>query len=86
MRSAALSIPSNIAEGNGRWTRRDYRHFLIQARGSAYELETQIHIALRRRFLAEESADALQKRVTDVCRMLNGLIRHLDANPVRVSR
>lgn len=81
MRSAALSIPSNIAEGNGRWTRRDYRHFLIQARGSACELQTTIHVAQRRRFLTEVDANRLLNDTRDVCRMLNGLIRHLDGDP-----
>ena len=42
---AALSIPSNIAEGRGRGTRKDFRHFVMQARGSLYEVETQITAA-----------------------------------------
>lgn len=41
---AALSVPSNIAEGQGRLTTRDRRHYLVQARGSLYELETQLEI------------------------------------------
>lgn len=41
---AAISVPSNIAEGQGRSTTRDRRHYLVQARGSLYELETQIEI------------------------------------------
>jgi len=44
---SSFSIPSNIAEGQGRWTTRDRRHYLVQARGSVYELETQLEIITR---------------------------------------
>jgi four helix bundle protein len=44
---AAISVPSNIAEGYGRLTPRDRRHFVSQARGSLYELQTQLEIAER---------------------------------------
>ena len=43
---AALSVPSNIAEGQGRSTIKDRRHYLVQARGSLYELETQLEIVM----------------------------------------
>src|SRR5436309_4391295 len=49
MRGAAVSIPCNIAEGQGRYSFRDFRRCLREARGSAYELETQIIIASRQR-------------------------------------
>ena len=44
---AAISVPSNIAEGQGRSTTRDRRHYLVQARGSLYELESQLEILVR---------------------------------------
>jgi four helix bundle protein len=44
---AALSVPSNIAEGEGRSTTKDRRHYLVQARGSLYELETQLEVVTR---------------------------------------
>ena len=47
MQRASVSVASNIAEGHGRLTPRERRHYLGQARGSAYELETQIEIATR---------------------------------------
>jgi four helix bundle protein len=60
---AAVSAPSNIAEGRGRVTRRDFRHFLIQARGSLYELETQLEIACRLQFISVESASVLSDAI-----------------------
>jgi four helix bundle protein len=44
---SAFSVPSNIAEGQGRSTTRDRRHFFVQARGSLYELETQLEVITR---------------------------------------
>jgi four helix bundle protein len=53
---AAISIPSNIAEGQGRTTTRDRRHYLVQARGSLYELETQLEILTRSK-IARDTSD-----------------------------
>ena len=50
MRDAVLSIPSNIAEGKGRWSVREYRQFVRYARGSALELESHLLFAKRRKF------------------------------------
>jgi len=73
MRRSAVAIPSNIAEGRGRGSRRDYRQFVIIARGSACELETQTIIARELGFLSEADADELLREVRDIARMLNGL-------------
>jgi four helix bundle protein len=70
---AACSVPNNIAEGQGRSTTRDRRHFLVQARGSLYELETQLEILTR----ANLSTDAatVEKQIAQVgC----GLTRMID--------
>jgi len=75
MRRTAVSIPSNIAEGQGRWTRPDYRHFLLIARGSTFELETQITIAADIGYL--DDPDALIERTSEIARMLNGLLRYV---------
>ena len=74
MRRAAVSVPSNIAEGQGRSSRGEFQQFLGHARGSLLELETQIEIAARLTFLRREQADDLLERSEEVNRMLNGLI------------
>src|SRR5579864_3631501 len=75
LRRAAISIPSNIAEGKGRFSRPDLLHFLMQARGSLYELQTQIMIAADLHYLSESTALNLQRDCDEVARMLNGLVR-----------
>lgn len=79
MRSASVSVPSNVAEGCGRGTPPDYRRFLLHARGSTYELETQIEIAKRAGFIIETEAQALISDTNEVERILNGMIRRLNA-------
>jgi four helix bundle protein len=74
MRRAAVSIPSNIAEGQARFSNRDFRHFLRDARGSLAELETQILIAERRHYLKPQEAAPLNDRVVELGRILNGLM------------
>jgi four helix bundle protein len=81
MRRAAVSIPSNIAEGHGRWTSRDRIHFLLISRGSAFELETQLYIAGDLEYMTAERTDQLVARIHEIARMLNGLIRHYRKNP-----
>ena len=78
MQRAAVSVPSNIAEGRGRATVRDYRNFVLHARGSTYELETQIEIVKLLGYIDEERATALTKAANEVARLINGLIRSLD--------
>jgi len=74
MRRCAVSIPSNLAEGYGRGTRKDYRQFVLIARGSAFELETQATLAKRLGFLSSEGSDGLLSSVREINRMLNGLV------------
>lgn len=52
---SAFSVPSNIAEGEGRFTKRDRRHYFVQARGSLYELESQLEILSRARLARDSS-------------------------------
>jgi four helix bundle protein len=77
MRRAAISIPSNIAEGKGRSTDRDRALFFCHARGSLLELETQILIAERLRYLNVTRAESLIRTSGELGRMLNSLIHSI---------
>jgi len=77
MRRAAVSVPSNIAEGQAHYSNREFRHFLRHSRGSLAELETQVLIAQRRNYLSESQAVELMKRADEVGRILSGLITSL---------
>ena len=82
MRRAAISIPSNIAEGNGRKTRPDYLHFLTIAHGSLTELETHILIAERIELATNEMIQPILMKVETVGKSLNGLRKSLKpSNP-----
>ena len=76
MRRAAISAPCNIAEGQGRRATKDRINFLVIARGSLHELETQALIAGDLEFITEAEAEDVASRTTEVTRLVNGLIRH----------
>jgi four helix bundle protein len=76
MRRAAVSVPSNIAEGKGRSTDKDMSLFLCHARGSLFELNTQLLIAQHLDYMRPEEAEAARKLVAEVGRLLNGLISY----------
>ena len=80
LRRAAVSIPSNIAEGKGHTSDRDFMRFLNHARGSLYELQTQIKIARNLAYLEPENACTLDAEANEVGRVLNGLIRAFSPN------
>jgi four helix bundle protein len=73
MRRAAVSVPSNIAEGKGRVSNRDFSHFLAQARGSLLELHTQVLIARELQYLSAEQAAQLTSACDGIGRGLNAL-------------
>jgi four helix bundle protein len=77
LRRCAVSIPSNIAEGKGRGTRKDYRQFLLISYGSASELETQILIAKNLNYLDEKHFDEIISLIDEISRMLMTIIRKL---------
>lgn len=74
IRRASVSIPSNIAEGQGRRSIGEYLQFLGHARGSLCELQTQILIAANLKYLEQACAETLLEASIEVARMLNGLI------------
>ncbi len=72
-----MSIPSNIAEGWGRGSTREYIHFLQIARGSLTELETQLIITGKLNYLSVQKLNLLTNQIQEIGRMLNGLITSL---------
>ncbi|MFT5351650.1 MAG: four helix bundle protein [Planctomycetota bacterium] len=71
---AAVSVPSNIAEGYERNSKKDFSNFLRIARGSCAELRTQLYIGQDIGFIEEKSANRLQKEALELSKMLQGLI------------
>ena len=81
MRRAVVSIPSNIAEGYGRNSTNDYIRFLNIARGSKYELDTQIQICVMLNYISKEKAATALELSEEIGRMINALIKKLMPNP-----
>ncbi|MCL2834041.1 MAG: four helix bundle protein [Treponema sp.] len=77
MRRAAVSVPANIAEGNGRMSRKEYLRFLSIANGSLKELETHILIAERVKLLKNEAMEQLLTQLQMVGRLLTALKKSL---------
>jgi four helix bundle protein len=77
MRRAAVSIASNVAEGQGRLTKGEFRQFLGQARGSLLELQTQAELACHLEYLSQVDLDSLSHLSEEVRHMLNALISKL---------
>ena len=78
IRRAAVSIPSNIAEGYGRKTTADYLRFLYIAYGSICELETQLLLSGDLNYVKQENLKALKDGTEEVERMLKALIKSLE--------
>jgi four helix bundle protein len=72
-RRAAVSVPSNIAEGQGRSSKREFHCFVGHARGSLLEVETQLEIARDLGYLEPQDASALLAKTKEIGRVLNGL-------------
>ena len=77
IRRAAVSIPSNIAEGQGRKSTSEFLHHLSIAHGSLREVETQTLIAHRLHYLAQATTDDVMNLAAEVGRLLNGLMASL---------
>jgi four helix bundle protein len=80
MRRAAVSIPANIAEGQGRRQKGEFRQFLGNAKGSLLELDTHLELALRLKYLRTEEYLGILEQVHEVGRLINGLLRALSTN------
>jgi four helix bundle protein len=80
LRRAAVSIPSNIAEGQGRNTTTDFLRFLSISRGSLQEVQTQFEIARRLGYIGEESKLELALLSDEVAKLINGLCRSLNSS------
>ena len=78
---AAVSVPSNIAEGSGRGSNPDFGRFLWHSVGSCNELEYDLLLAKDLRFLAQPSFKALGQQVAEVRRMLTSLIQTIKVEP-----
>jgi four helix bundle protein len=81
LKRAAVSVPSNIAEGQGRKSTREFIHHLSIAYGSLMEVETQILIAVRLEYLSQQNAEQITEQTGDVGRLINGLSNALANRP-----
>ena len=80
LRRSTVAVASNIAEGQGRATRGEFRQFLGHARGSLQEADTQVLLAQRLDYLNEHTATRLLEQIAEVGRLINGLLRSLETS------
>jgi four helix bundle protein len=78
MRRAAVSVPSNIAEGKGHRSNPEFTRFLYHARGSLLELETQVRLSVQLQYLEEERGSELLQLSGSLAQSLNALIHSLE--------
>ncbi len=83
IRRAAVSVPSNIAEGHGRLTDSQFRHFMGNARGSLYEMQTQLELAGDLGYLDTGQVRELMDQGWEVARLINGLVSALGRDEVK---
>ncbi len=76
MRRSAVSVPSNIAEGCGRNYPKDSIQFFFIARGSLYELETQLYLSFDQNYISEDDLNSTLKTILDCKKLLNGFINY----------
>jgi len=75
--AAATSVPMNIAEGKGRYSRKEFKHFLFIARGSLYETMTLLELFKMRGWAQPASYQPLEQQSDEIAKMINGLIRSI---------
>lgn len=79
MRRAAISISSNIAEGSGRGTDKDFARFIDIATGSSFELESQMYVACDLEYFSEDELDVYLGKIQEIQRMLFHFKKHLNS-------
>ena len=77
LESSCTSVPMNIAEGKGRYSKREFVHFLYIARGSLYETMTLLEIFLKRQWISQEEFIAVKNETREIAKMLNGFINSI---------
>ena len=77
IRRAAISIPSNIAEGNGRASQKEFSQFLIISRGSLSEVETQLFIAEKLAYQTSENLEEIRKKISRLFKMIHSFLHSL---------
>jgi four helix bundle protein len=80
LRRAAVSVPANIAEGQGRRSKSEFRQFLGNARGSLLELDTHLELAVRLNYLNVQEHSKIRDQIQEVGRIINGSLRSLTSN------
>jgi len=80
LEAAATSVPLNIAEGKGRFTKKDYGHFLIIARGSLFETVTLLEIFKRKNWITEEKFNSIENQSIEISKMLTSMHYNLRNN------
>jgi four helix bundle protein len=77
MRRASISVASNIAEGAGRQTKKEFINYLHMAQGSLSELDTQLVIANRIEYIASDTYNQMENKIETISKMITGLIKSL---------
>jgi four helix bundle protein len=80
LRRAATSVPSNIAEGAARQTKKEFANYIHIAQGSHSELDTHLEIARRLNYVPDGDWEKLDGQIQRIDKMLSGLLRHLKKN------
>ena len=78
MNRAAVSIPSNIAEGAGRNTDKEFIYFLYVAKASSAEIRSQLYLAFDLEYISNEEFENLYIKITDISKLISGLIKYLN--------